>query len=451
VTRGIEPVTLAETARSLGRPGEQLLLVEKRQEITTVRVKRGQLEAAERGHEHVQAVRVIAGRQFGHQTSRAAAWSDLVDAARANAADGVVADWPLSDLAPMGKTAVEARESPDPGWLCGLAAQLDATLADMHHGLAPQVQIRWVGEEDGMADGEGRERHWVRGEAQIAVSGRIVEEGDFLTVGDHAVTTGDVPPIDALLASVRTRLEWSRVVVDLPPGRYPIMLRPSVVLSILSPALARLSGPAVASRTSPWAERLGAAVLNEAITLSSDPIRSDGPRSVPWDDEGTPTETVAFIEHGLLRDFTWDRRTAHEMGATARGTAFSGEWGALPTPRPANLVMAGGDAEEEGMLRAFPRLLILEGWIGARPVNPLRGEIAGTVTGLYLVEQGVVQGRIKNAVVSLDAFDALQSRLVALSRDRRWVGGGMMQVAPALLPSVLVEGAAVAHKAGGAG
>lgn len=428
------------------RPGEQILLVENRREQMSVRVKQGRLEAVERGHEAFQAVRLITEGRFGYQGSRAADWAELLADARRHAAQGPSADWTLSDLGPAYEPNPAEVPDPSPEALCVRARALSASVQSMRDGLVPQVQIRWTRHVTRMADEQGRERRWVQTEGQIAVNGRVVKGQDFWSVGDHAGKAGGLPDADALLAHVRERLDWGRHIVDLPPGAYPVLVLPPVGLSLLTAIVARLSAPAVVTRTSPWVDRVGARVLHPSVSLYSDPTVEDGPRSVPWDDEGTPTRRVPLVEEGAVREWILDRQGAHQLGSLPPGTAFSGELGSLPTARPSNLTVGKGQQEDASLLASHPRLLILEGWIGGRPVNPLRGEIAGTATGLYLVEHGAVVGRIKDAVVSVNAFDAWGDRLLALSRARRWVGGGMMQLAPALLPSLLVDEVGVARK-----
>lgn len=426
--------------------GEQLLMTEKRVTKLSVHAKGDHLEAVERGHEQYQTVRLIADGRFGFQGSRASKWGALMEQARSHAAQGPAAAYVLSDLTSPYEEVPDTRQEPDPDALCKLAVGLSQALQALHPQLVPQVHLRFARQVTRMVDHTRHQRQWTRTIGQVSVSGRIVRHSDFVTVGDQRLGAGAIPDAALLLNAVRDRLEWADQVIELPAGRYPILVRPTVAMSLLTSVVVRLSQPAVVVKTSPWAERVGATVLHQNVSLLSDPTLSDGPRSVPWDDEGTPTRVVPLIQHGTVGAFVLDRQTAAQLGVDAPGTAFAGELGAPPTPRPANLVVTAGEMEEQAMREAYPRLLILEGWIGGRPVNPLRGDIAGTATGLYLVEDGEVVGRVKNAVVSLNAIDAWSSQLVGLSKDRRWVGGGMMELAPGYVPSLLMDDVSIARK-----
>ena len=426
----------------------EALAVDVRRARTVARVRHGRLEALEHGYEQYRWVRMVSEGRVGSQGSRAATWDELTEGAREAAPRGPLAAGPLSDLGTEGQGLAGEASPPDPepAALARAALQMDRALGAAHPELAGQMQVHWTRQWTRMVDGAGREREWQRTEGGAAASGRIVREGDFWTVGTQRWRSAALPDPAALVNHLETRLAWGARIVPLSAGTYPVLFLPPVAFSLLAPIVARMSAPAVVAKTSPWAESRGSAVLSPAFSLTSDAAVEDGPRSVPWDDEGTPAGRIPLIDRGVLHSWILDRLAAQQMGIAPEGMGFAAELGSPPTARPSNLVVTPGRMTWEALLTAFPRLLILEGWIGGRPVNPLRGEMAGTATGLYVVEDGAVLGRVKDAVVSVDAFEAWGDRLLALGGEPQWVGGGMMQVAPACLPPLLVADVPVARK-----
>lgn len=433
----------------LRNPGEQVLLTEVHREHVTARVRGGRLEGIDQGHEHHQAVRVLSGGRLGYQGSRAADWDALLDGARASVRG---TEWDSFVLSGLGEVAAsdtapeDAVGSPAPTDLARMALEMGRSLSDHAPEVVPQAQVQWTRQWTRLVDGDGQERRWMRTEGRTALAGRVVRDGDFMTVGANRWQSAALPDPAPLLDHVRTRLAWGQRIVSLEADALPIVFMPAVGFSLLAPVLARLSAPAVTAKTSPWSDALDTTVANAVVSLVSDPGIADGPRSVPWDDEGTATHRVPLIDSGVLRHWILDRRSAHQLGQPALGLGFGGDLGSPPTPRPSNVTVNAGSTPWEDLLQSSSRLLILEGWVGGRPVNPLRGEMAGTATGLYLVDHGAVVGRVKNVVVSVNALEAWGSRLSRVGDERHWVGGGMMQLAPAFLPPILVQDVAVAAK-----
>jgi PmbA protein len=438
--------SLPDVIAGARKPGEQILGLEVRQERVSARVKNGRLEAVERGHEQYQSARVLVDGRMGYRGSRAVDWADLLEGARSASAVGPVAAFKLSDLAGAVSTPGQEAEPPSPEALVQMVTALDRALSAAHPDFVPTAEVRWTRRVTHMADGEGHEHAWVTTQGQASLSGRAVRDGDFHTVSASRWHERALPEVGALVSRVLERVRWGQEIVRVEASRYPMVIMPPIGHGLLTSVMARLSAPAVVTKASPWADSLHERVLSPMVSMWCDPAAEDGPRNAPLDDEGTPTARLALIAEGRMEHRVVDRQAAHQLGIAPPGLAFAGELGSPPTPRPSNLTVDGGSLTWEDLITSHPRLLILEGWIGGRPVNPLNGDIAGTATGLYLVDHGTVQGRIKNAVVSLNAIQAFGDRLLGVGRDRQWAGGGMMGLAPAYLPPLLVDGVGVALK-----
>lgn len=143
--------------------------------------------------------------------------------------------------------------------------------------------------------------------------------------------------------------------VELPPGRYEVVLEPTAVADLLTNfALWGFSGLLYAQGRS-FAE-LGAAQFDPVVTLVDDPF-AEGSPGMAFDAEGTPKQRLVLVEEGVTRAVAHDRRTAAMVGGQARSTGH-----ALP----------GGHA---GGLGAIPRHLGLLPSGQSVPASSAAGEV----------------------------------------------------------------------------
>ncbi len=122
--------------------------------------------------------------------------------------------------------------------------------------------------------------------------------------------------------------------VDLPPGRYEVVLEPAAVADLLQNfAWYGFNGKSYNEHQS-FAEP-GAEQFDRAITLIDDPT---GAPTLPFDAEGTPRHRTPLVERGMTRAVVHDRRTAAEAGTVSTGHALPG--GAAAGAIPVNLGLA---------------------------------------------------------------------------------------------------------------
>ncbi|WP_155374371.1 TldD/PmbA family protein [Catellatospora vulcania] len=173
--------------------------------------------------------------------------------------------------------------------------------------------------------------------------------------------------------------------VELPPGRYEVVLEPEAVADLLTNfSLFGFNAKAVQERRS--FARLGEAQFDEAISLYDDPRE-------PFDGEGTPRTRLALVEKGVTTALAHDRRTAAAAGAASTGHGGSAAWG----PMPNNLGFAPGSSSPEEMISRIERgLLITDLWY-TRVLDPRTLALTGlTRNGVWLIEGGEVTRPVRN-------------------------------------------------------
>jgi predicted Zn-dependent protease len=204
-------------------------------------------------------------------------------------------------------------------------------------------------------------------------------------------------------AAAKARAGTDRV--QLPPGRYEVVLEPSAVMDVLQNlAMYGFNGKAYAERTS-FVE-LGAEQFDAAVTLVDDAAGPDSP-GLPFDAEGTPKRRLTLVAAGTTRAVAHDRRSAAMAGASSTGhaTPMTGAWGPIARnlrlePAPAGAAAdgpaAGGeraavDPAAAPLIGGVARgLLVTDLWY-TRVLDPKSLVVTGlTRNGVWLVEDGVV-------------------------------------------------------------
>ena len=194
---------------------------------------------------------------------------------------------------------------------------------------------------------------------------------------------------------------------DLEPGRYEVVLEPLAVSTLVGfLSFMAFGGKAVEEGRSALSGKAGQTVCVPSVTIVDDAF-APGAIGMPFDFEGTPRQRVALIEKGVFRSGVYDRRSARQTGRESTGHA-------LPPPNPdgpfpLNLLLEGGDASAEDMIRATDRGLLVSRFHYSNVVHPIETVLTGmTRDGTWLIEDGQIKHPVKN-------FRFTQSILEALS------------------------------------
>lgn len=147
-----------------------------------------------------------------------------------------------------------------------------------------------------------------------------------------------------------------------------------------------------------YAGQLGQKVASEILTAVDDGSEPTRWGSGAVDDEGTPTRRTVLIEHGVLRSYLHDRRSAGKQGLPVTGNGRRQSYQHLPIPRMSNTFIAGGDATVEQILAATPRGLYARK-LGGGQVDPVTGDFVFAVTEGYLIEGGRVGSMVRGATL----------------------------------------------------
>ena len=207
--------------------------------------------------------------------------------------------------------------------------------------------------------------------------------------------------------------------VELPPGRYQVVLEPTAVHDVLRClSIYGFGGRAVNERRS--FVRVGEAQLDASVSIVDD-ATAPGAVGLTVDAEGTPKRRVDLVTAGVTMAVAHDRRTAAEAGTSSTGHAvLDGSWG----PMPVNLRLtranggaggAGGDvtggagasasevdgpiaeSDVEELVAGVDRgVLVTDHWY-TRVLDPRTLVMTGlTRNGVWLIEGGQLVAPLRN-------------------------------------------------------
>ena len=357
-----------------------------------------------------------------------------LDGRTATGSASVVSDDDVHAL--VGRVADAVRLAPlDPTWpgLASKAAAGATTGVDLATaGATPADRAEVV---RGFVDGAGgletagycRTNHWTGGFASSAgqsVWGEAVECGVSGIARDHGAdglarhAPLSIAELDgfALGARAAAKARASQEAVELPPGRYEVVLEPSAVFDVIG----NLAGNAFTGRAVTEGRsylELGADQFDPAITLVDDPLVL----GLGYDAEGTPRAPLPMVEGGRTVGLTHDRRTAAEAGTTSTGHHDLGMYSSYG-PLARHLQLAGTDPEADvsevdgpamdssvaALVAGVERGILVSDFWYTRVLDPRSVAMTGlTRNGVWLIENGEITAPVKNFRFTQAYADAL--------------------------------------------
>ncbi|MFG2037371.1 TldD/PmbA family protein [Dactylosporangium sp. NPDC048998] len=236
--------------------------------------------------------------------------------------------------------------------------------------------------------------------------------------------------------------------VELPPGRYEVVLEPAAVADVLQfLAMYGFNAKMVLDRQSFL--QVGEAQFDPAVTLVEDASQPDA-TAIPFDVEGTPRKRVVLVDGGLSAAVVHDRRTAARAGGGAESTGHAIPGGAsfgaiasslrlMPAEGPAPVEVDGPAADSSvlALVAGVERGLLVTDNHYTRVLDPRTLVVTGlTRNGVWLIEDGVITTPVRNFRFTQSYAQALGPGAVlgvgtrAVEQPGPWAEAGF--VAPAL-------------------
>ena len=189
------------------------------------------------------------------------------------------------------------------------------------------------------------------------------------------------------------------------PGKYTVILEPEASVELIQNMMFRFDarnaeeGRSFLSKPG-GGTKLGEKIVDERVTISTDPQHPDAPAS-PWVGDGRARRRMAMVENGVVKNLTYSRYWADKQGVEA-------------TPFPGNMLMSGGDESLEDLIRGTSRGILLTRTWYIRSVDQQTVLLTGlTRDGTFYIENGQIRYAVKNMrfnespIIMLNNIDAL--------------------------------------------
>lgn len=212
------------------------------------------------------------------------------------------------------------------------------------------------------------------------------------------------------------------------PGSWTVILEPAALGEMLAYLIGHFSAQSYDEGSSFCSEGLDRTYFSENVTIRDDYAHPLAP-GMPFDFEGFPTERLALVENGVVKNIVTDSYYAHKLGRRNTGHA-------LPAPnaygpQPMHVVVGPGAASFDELLAGVDRGLLVTRFWYIRTVDQKQAIVTGmTRDGTFLVEKGRITRGVRNMRFNQSILRAL--RACAFSSDQcRTASYGYRMVVPA--------------------
>ena len=216
--------------------------------------------------------------------------------------------------------------------------------------------------------------------------------------------------VDQFSDELLWHLELTQNLIEIESGNYPVMFHPQLVQQSLFEVIhTGFSSVYLENGSSPLLNKIGHKVLNEAIQLSQ------SGQHFPMDFNGYSSETRSIFKDGILNFMPVAPQISKTLNKKTTSSNFDGKWFA-------DLTLKSGSKTFKELLKDMDSgiYLVMSGDLVMG--NILQGDLNGTIQSGFWVENGEIQGRIKNRSLGFNFYQGLGDKLIGLSKESRRYG-----------------------------
>lgn len=233
----------------------------------------------------------------------------------------------------------------------------------------------------------------------------------------------------ALTREAIEMMRIARTTVAASGGSKVVLFTPRAMADIFICLEGGINAGNVAKGSSPLIGKIGEKLFDSRFTVYDDPLHPEGTESAPLDDEGIRHTTRAIIEKGILNYYVNDLKSAAQLKIAPTGNGLklktlirSREFGVSPHPEFTNTVVEAGPESLSTIMSNIEDGLLVDSITGLLLGNLINGDFSGTIGMGYMIRNGELAGRVKDAMISGNFYDIFRDKLRAISRERRWTG-----------------------------
>jgi PmbA protein len=191
-------------------------------------------------------------------------------------------------------------------------------------------------------------------------------------------------------------------------GTIPVIFAPTAMDVLLLPLRLGLDGKHIFTGYSPMGDAIDQQIANKCFTLIDHPLIDYAPNSSAYDDEGVPHRVLPLIDKGVVCNFLYDLDSASRAGTQSNGHGEGRD--------TTNLLIKPGVTSYADMVKNTQEGLLVYYVMGLGQGNPVSGDFSVGIRLGYKIENGELVGLVKDAMLTGNAFDALNN-IISMSKE----------------------------------
>jgi len=305
--------------------------------------------------------------------------------------------------------------------LNGLMLGHDRRIVDTQAAYRDEVTEYWF------ANSEGTSLYELRPEVTLSAVATAREDGSIeralesigLRRGWNAVQNRE----EQFLTTARRAVDLLRA-SRVQGGSYPVVLDPKLAGVFVHEAFGHLSEADFVYENPQAREMmtLGRRFGSDLLTIGDDGSAAGLRGTLPYDDEGTPTQNTTLIQNGVLVGRLHSRETAARMDERATGNARALSFRHPPIVRMTNTYIASGHGTLADLLSGIE--------LGVYACDALGGQtyledFSFTAGYGYMIRKGKIAELVRDVTLAGNLFHTLQG-IDGIAADFHWnqMGGG---------------------------
>jgi PmbA protein len=205
--------------------------------------------------------------------------------------------------------------------------------------------------------------------------------------------------------------------IELPPGKYTVILEEAAVASLLLfLGFLGFGAKTFTQGRSFMAGKIGEKITGDNITIIEDPY-DPVMNGMPFDYEGVVKKKVPLIENGVAKGVVYNSYYANKTKAESTGHALppNNTFG----PYPKNMVLSPGNSNLEEMISSTEKGILITHFWYINYMNPMKTMVTGTTRdGTFLIEEGKIKSAVKNMRIGQSILEAF-SNVEMMTKDRK--------------------------------
>ncbi|MGN1343572.1 MAG: TldD/PmbA family protein [Traorella sp.] len=246
----------------------------------------------------------------------------------------------------------------------------------------------------------------------------LAREGNDNKSAYEMVVTHDISSVDVdeyvekLKNKVVSKLNAKQVKSD----KYKVILKNEAMCSLLGSLTGLFSGENVYKGISQLKDKLDTMIFDEKITILDDPLKKDGYASTPFDDEGVASFTKTIVDHGKLKMFLQNQKSAAMLKTTSTGNGFKSGYAGSVGIQPTNFYIQEGSLSFEDLCKEMGDGVIIDELNGLHAgLNPISTDFSLQASG-FVVENGQITRPI-NLVTVAGNFLVMMKDISGVAND----------------------------------